>query len=357
MFDADENRYNSGARMAARVERRAGLVGPVRKELSHKLIWLWLLVTLVLGAIGVVAATTYADIAEDVNLSGQLRYRSFAVRELLSHGDVSATDTGVAAMAAVRATLQRRHSDAGYFTERGFDDYWAYVQRHEVPPYDVTLRHVESADRFTSWLASTARVYLRIAFAFFIGVLLVLAVAILKLVRINGRLAVAEANLQQLAATDVLTGLWNRRKLYETLTEASGGYSVVLADIDNFKTINDDHGHARGDDVLTMFADCLRRLDGCKCFRYGGEEFALLLPGKSLADAMAFAERVRREIESTPLAGLAITASWGIAQWHSGDTSSSVLERADRALYRAKHAGRNRVASETDVPRSRRATA
>lgn len=343
--------------MAARVERRAGLVGPVRKELSHKLIWLWLLVTLVLGAIGVVAATTYADIAEDVNLSGQLRYRSFAVRELLSHGDASATDTGVAAMAAVRATLQRRHSDAGYFTERGFDDYWAYVQRHEVPPYDVTLRHVESADRFTSWLASTARVYLRIAFAFFIGVLLVLAVAILKLVRINGRLAVAEANLQQLAATDVLTGLWNRRKLYETLTEASGGYSVVLADIDNFKTINDDHGHARGDDVLTMFADCLRRLDGCKCFRYGGEEFALLLPGKSLADAMAFAERVRREIESTPLAGLAITASWGIAQWHSGDTSSSVLERADRALYRAKHAGRNRVASETDVPRSRRATA
>ncbi len=357
MFDADENRYNSGARMAARVERRAGLVGPVRKELSHKLIWLWLLVTLVLGAIGVVAATTYADIAEDVNLSGQLRYRSFAVRELLSHGDASATDTGVAAMAAVRATLQRRHSDAGYFTERGFDDYWAYVQRHEVPPYDVTLRHVESADRFTSWLASTARVYLRIAFAFFIGVLLVLAVAILKLVRINGRLAVAEANLQQLAATDVLTGLWNRRKLYETLTEASAGYSVVLADIDNFKTINDDHGHARGDDVLTMFADCLRRLDGCKCFRYGGEEFALLLPGKSLADAMAFAERVRREIESTPLAGLAITASWGIAQWHSGDTSSSVLERADRALYRAKHAGRNRVASETDVPRSRRATA
>lgn len=343
--------------MAVRIERRAGLVGPVRKELSHKLIWLWLLVTLVLGAVGVVAATTYADIAEDVNLSGQLRYRSFAVRELLNHGDLAATATGVAEMTAVRATLQRRHSDAGYFTEHGFDDYWVYVQRQEVPPYDVTLRHVESADRFTSWLASTARVYLRIAFAFFIGVLVVLAVAIFKLVRINSRLAVAEANLQQLAATDVLTGLWNRRKLYETLSEAPGEYSVVLADIDNFKNINDEHGHARGDDVLTMFADCLRRLEGCKCFRYGGEEFALWLPSTTLPDATAFAERVRREIEATPLAGLTITASWGVAQWHTGDTSSSVLERADRALYRAKHAGRNRVATETDVPRSKRATA
>jgi two-component system cell cycle response regulator len=172
-------------------------------------------------------------------------------------------------------------------------------------------------------------------------------------------------NVQQsmeLAVTDPLTGLFNRRYMERhlgTLVEKSAGrgksLSVLILDIDYFKSINDRFGHDAGDDVLREFADrmrtCVRGID-LAC-RYGGEEFVVVMPDTDLSVATMVAERIRRRIagEAFPIhrgeRSIEVTISIGIAARVSPDDDAmAILKRADEALYRAKRDGRNRVVAD-----------
>lgn len=153
------------------------------------------------------------------------------------------------------------------------------------------------------------------------------------------------------AMTDSLTGLMNRRALFdwaETL-EVADGTAVVMLDLDNFKTINDSFGHARGDDVLVRFAEIVRAnlRPEDRAARLGGEEFCLVFQDMTPAEASAVAERIRSALEATTALSPAFgppTVSAGVAIAFGGDDSfDTLLRRADTALYEAKQEGRNRV--------------
>ena len=150
--------------------------------------------------------------------------------------------------------------------------------------------------------------------------------------------------------TDPLTGLANRRTMDRWIEEwirVRKPFAVILLDIDHFKRINDTYGHQVGDEVLRftarIMADQLRKGD-C-CCRYGGEEFAVLLPETSAAEAEGIAERIRSKLErEVSPAGEPVTVSCGVAAWpDDARTAHDLLEAADSALYEAKRAGRNRT--------------
>ena len=165
--------------------------------------------------------------------------------------------------------------------------------------------------------------------------------------------------------TDPLTTLSNRKYLEDAIVhligeaQAKGApLSVILTDIDHFKTFNDTYGHLTGDQVLRLVAVTLKQnLKGRDvAARYGGEEFAVLLPRTVLSDGMIVAEHIRRAVMSKELIRRStgetlghVTISIGVAAWRKGDTMASLLERADSCLYAAKRAGRNRVVGETAI--------
>jgi diguanylate cyclase (GGDEF)-like protein len=164
--------------------------------------------------------------------------------------------------------------------------------------------------------------------------------------------------MANLAYTDTLTSLPNRRRLYEdvyrliALAERYGQeFCVCLFDLDHFKRLNDTHGHLVGDQVLQEVAQVARlHLRAADLFgRWGGEEFVVLLPQTRLSDAQTALERVRLALHTIALPNVhAITASFGIAAYLPGDTSESLLHRADQALYLAKATGRNRIVLDSD---------
>ena len=167
------------------------------------------------------------------------------------------------------------------------------------------------------------------------------------------------AELLQLATTDFLTGLPNRRHFMASLEneharlqrELASSASVLMLDIDHFKRVNDEYGHAVGDAVLrhlgALMCQALRKVDVPG--RVGGEEFAILLPGTDLGAAAVFAERLRRRVAESSLTidggtVITITVSIGMAAMAGTDADcDAVLARADEALYRAKRGGRNRI--------------
>jgi diguanylate cyclase (GGDEF)-like protein/hemerythrin-like metal-binding protein len=164
--------------------------------------------------------------------------------------------------------------------------------------------------------------------------------------------------LDQLAGTDALTGAWNRRQFDEVVErelDRSRRYghpiSLLLLDLDLFKEINDKHGHAEGDRVLQQVADCIRatlRNKSDSLTRWGGEEFMILVPDTRLANAAILAERVRANIASHGIGGIgSVTASIGVAEVLASESREHWVARADAAMYRAKHAGRNRVEVDT----------
>ncbi|MDO5528678.1 MAG: GGDEF domain-containing protein [Paracoccus sp. (in: a-proteobacteria)] len=173
---------------------------------------------------------------------------------------------------------------------------------------------------------------------------------------------------QQLATQDPLTGLYNRRYLMPRLEAAlygSAGGAVLVLDLDRFKAINDRHGHAAGDAVLQEVGAILSAAAGAAfdAARMGGEEFVLLMPAAAEAEAVALAEHIRARICGRPitvpgLSGnmqLRVTASVGVAAFgpgHAGD-AASVLAAADRALIKAKRAGRNLVLLAREGPAGR----
>ena len=163
----------------------------------------------------------------------------------------------------------------------------------------------------------------------------------------------AEAETRLQARTDDLTDLPNRRALDEEIAtrwparrRSGRPFAVVMVDVDRFKFINDTHGHGVGDATLAAFsarlAGALRGPD--RAYRYGGEEFCLLLADTDAPGARALAERAREQI-MLPFEGAmrALTASFGVTAWQPEDTLDTLFRRADRAFYAAKGCGRNRV--------------
>ena len=171
--------------------------------------------------------------------------------------------------------------------------------------------------------------------------------------------AIEYAQTKRLANTDGLTGLYNRRSFQERLQQevdrANRYYrplSLIMIDIDHFKTYNDTYGHLQGDDILVEVARTLQKLSRTSDIvaRYGGEEFALILPETDSASAEVLGKRLQEHIEShtfpgeEQLPGHVLTISVGIASYTPPDTKEALLEAADMALYQAKREGRNRVA-------------
>jgi diguanylate cyclase (GGDEF)-like protein len=175
----------------------------------------------------------------------------------------------------------------------------------------------------------------------------------LFLAREIGRRARAEDRLEELATTDALTGLRNRRKFdaaidleWRRAIRQSRPVALLLIDADHFKIFNDTFGHQPGDQALMAIAGCIQsaasRSGDCAA-RYGGEEFAVLLPGVSAQDALAVAEKIRVRVEQLPAAPAVLTVSIGIASVMPIITMewTDLVEAADKALYAAKAAGRN----------------
>ena len=162
-----------------------------------------------------------------------------------------------------------------------------------------------------------------------------------------------EERLRQFATTDTLTGICNRRRFDELLTSEihraarfSSPLSLMLFDVDHFKRVNDTFGHQAGDQVLTQVAvvvsGAIRAVD--LFARWGGEEFAVLLPGSDIDAARVLAEKLRMLLENQPFPDVGhITCSFGVAEYAAGDDADAMLKKVDSALYRAKKTGRNRV--------------
>jgi diguanylate cyclase (GGDEF)-like protein len=163
--------------------------------------------------------------------------------------------------------------------------------------------------------------------------------------------------VQRQAITDDLTGLVNRRRFIEALDAEierartfGSALTIVLADLDNFKQVNDEFGHHGGDVVLRTFADLIRShvRDVDVSGRIGGEEFALLLPETDAAGAARVAERMRRSLNDVAIplsegAAIHVASSFGVAELAPEQSGDDLLRAADAALYRAKDEGKNRV--------------
>ncbi|MFP3447737.1 diguanylate cyclase domain-containing protein [Pseudomonas sp. SIMBA_067] len=158
----------------------------------------------------------------------------------------------------------------------------------------------------------------------------------------------------ELAERDALTRIANRYRLEKSLqTECERAQrfrqplSLIAMDMDDFKPINDRYGHARGDAALVLVADnlrtCLRELDVLA--RWGGDEFVIVLPQTTLGEALDVAAGLRQVMEQLePVGDCRLTLSYGVVQWQEGEDQHALLARADKALYRAKAAGKNAIA-------------
>ncbi|MBF0356080.1 MAG: transporter substrate-binding domain-containing protein [Alphaproteobacteria bacterium] len=189
----------------------------------------------------------------------------------------------------------------------------------------------------------------------------------MKVLRVTSDLRLAHSNLEvanrsldeknqaldKFARTDALTGLFNRRMINETLSEEQKrferydtAFSVILLDLDHFKEINDRHGHHAGDEALKRVAESLREHTRATDIigRWGGEEFVVICPSTTLDGALRLAELLRSELPKLSVQmPTTLTSSFGVATIGPGESAEELIRRADKALYQAKDAGRNRV--------------
>jgi diguanylate cyclase len=171
---------------------------------------------------------------------------------------------------------------------------------------------------------------------------------------------------QTASMTDGLTGVYNRmaldnhlKKLVDRSIVSDAPFALLMIDVDNFKKTNDTYGHQIGDGVLVALVDTCRELIRKEDFlaRYGGEEFTLILPNASLKNALKKGNEICRAIELSRYSlgekhkgeELSFTVSIGVSTIQKGDTVKTISERADKALYMAKHTGKNRVISEKEI--------
>ncbi|RZS56933.1 GGDEF domain-containing protein [Sphaerotilus mobilis] len=214
-------------------------------------------------------------------------------------------------------------------------------------------------DQLPTWTWESGPLLVVIALSHAMYVLLLWAVV--KLRDSHADASASAERMRTLAATDVLTGLPNRRSMLDTLhstldssRRADLPLAIVLVDADHFKAVNDRHGHAVGDAVLIHLGALMRThlRSSDTLARWGGEEFLICAPGTPQEAAREIAERVREAVASSPTPhGEPLTVSLGVAVCRDHDDVDSLLLRADRALYTAKSAGRDRVvlAAEQDL--------
>ncbi len=228
------------------------------------------------------------------------------------------------------------------------------VGRHIVAPINSAIEGLRSIDRYETRTVKLRRPLFR--------ELSTIYRAIESYGRVSSDLLRANSILQALSEEDGLTTLANRRSFEKRLgdefakaTQGGTDLAILMVDLDHFKSINDRYGHQMGDTCLKMTANVLRSVGAdreCHAARYGGEEFSILFPGCNLKEAIAEAEKIRLSIASLLIKTgydevIRITASVGVATVTSAkfETSAQLLENADRALYLAKHSGRNIVKS------------
>ena len=254
---------------------------------------------------------------------------------------------------------QRMHGPPELIAPNDFESWFSATsdQTQQSPPPDPLLRQVVLQHRaMANWagaLQSRARDRAAITPADFDR----FAEAV---VHYHGSLrALERALIHDACMADPLTGVWNRSSLTDRLAAErdraqrhGGPCSLSMMDLDHFKDINDRHGHAAGDRVLRSVVDVakrhLRRYDSI--FRYGGEEFLFCLPNMSVPEARNTMDRIREDIAALRLAlpdgsasAITITASFGVAEMDTHHPIEASIERADRALLRAKGGGRNQV--------------
>lgn len=165
-------------------------------------------------------------------------------------------------------------------------------------------------------------------------------------------LATRNIEIQHLAETDKLTGLYNRQKFDHELSlllakseMSKTSNSLLICDIDHFKNINDTYGHLVGDNILSALANVLKSKmpNSSLIARWGGEEFTIILPETDLTSAAEQANELKKYISKQTFEGSSFTISVGLTKAHPGDTVKSILERADTALFKAKNNGRNSI--------------
>lgn len=190
----------------------------------------------------------------------------------------------------------------------------------------------------------------------------------LGILRTRKELETANVRLEEVAHRDALTGLNNRLRLSGDLPGAHSrferqgyGYHVAMFDLDHFKDFNDTHGHQAGDSLLAAVGRVMTEeiRSGDTAYRYGGEEFLLLMPSRNLEDARRATERIRlrvNEVSRSLGLGIPVTLSAGLAQARRGESVDAVIKRADDALYRAKREGRNRTVVDNGLPAAAEAT-
>jgi diguanylate cyclase (GGDEF)-like protein len=222
-----------------------------------------------------------------------------------------------------------------------------FVRRASTGPFYVVVGKPLDAI-FRLWQREVTRIG-----AIMVALVLFVFGTTLFLAREIGRRAQAEDKLEEMATTDALTGLKNRRKFdaemdveWRRAARNKTPVALLMIDADHFKTYNDSYGHQAGDQVLVGIAICIsdsiRRAGDCTA-RFGGEEFAVLLPGISTIDALGVAENIRRKVEHWSEDPVVMTVSIGVASMIpvAGLDWSHLIEAADKALYAAKANGRN----------------
>ena len=245
----------------------------------------------------------------------------------------------------------------GFYHGRAMQ-YWAYV----LPPLLIFLLRPGAAlasmiayGVYVSWITSlllTPIEVIRFASGYGLTVCFMYTYALLQ----NHA-----ARLLRFHSThDALTNCLNRRTFNQAIAAldsqgSAGDRDLLLLDIDHFKEINDHHGHLVGDRVIAEVAQALSNnlRPGTPLYRYGGEEFAVIVPGEPDGSAADLPEQLRLAIERADCQGLKVTISVGVARWHIGlEKPEAALQRADDALYLAKRSGRNRVMRESPRERS-----
>jgi diguanylate cyclase (GGDEF)-like protein len=224
----------------------------------------------------------------------------------------------------IKAALIRQHAQNKLYNER---DFFRNAVRHEEELSNQILDQ---------------HLHLKVAFE--------------NIEKINHELEISNKKLERIARYDTLSGLLNRMSLFHTIDveieraiRTGRLLSGIMIDLDHFKDINDNYGHQTGDEAISMAGTLLleemRKYDHAG--RYGGEEFFVILPDSSMKQARSIAERIRGRFNNTPLKcggeTLTVTASFGVSSFRPGESREHWMARADRAMYRAKQAGRNRV--------------
>lgn len=217
----------------------------------------------------------------------------------------------------------------------------------EIPPqlknetiYKWTPKKLHADDHLTTPL-------------YFLLIIIVTILALWLTWQANKRLRIHNRKLVKIASTDALTGVANRNRIslkikheIDNARHTEGHFSVIMVDIDHFKKINDTFGHDAGDKALCFITRqieaSLRSADTLG--RWGGEEFVVLVPNTHLDQAVILANKLRNALKAQSLDKMGvITASFGVTEYHPGDTEEAMMKRADKALYNAKEAGRDQV--------------